>query len=138
MEKTIDQKIRILAKSSNYSLREIANLSGITPSGLSRYLAGKTQLRADAFLRLLGTLGIQLERDLDKKLASHVDAQHPANVEEALGFCYRLLPNLEKRRVLKLLLRHLDSKKIKNQLSAEIVAKELMHERGTLELRREA
>ncbi len=135
---TLEQKIRFLVKSSNQSLREIAAVADITPSCLSRYLAGKAQLRSDSFLRLLSALGIHLEKDVDKRLARKLHVQSPANVEEALGFSYRLLPSLEKRRVLKVLLRHLSSGKIRDQHSAQIVAKELMHERGTLELRQEA
>ena len=40
---SVSSKIRMLAKTSDHSLREIAHRSEITPSCLSRYFAGKAQ-----------------------------------------------------------------------------------------------
>lgn len=133
----IAHKVRNLVKSSGRSLREIAHEADITPSCLSRYMAGKAQLRADGFVRLLAALGVDFERDLERKIASNVDVQNPRDLDEALVFAYKALPSLEKRRLLRLLMRLLMANGRKGR-HLDAVRKELLYASGSLELRQEA
>jgi transcriptional regulator with XRE-family HTH domain len=135
---TLPNKIRMLARTSDYSLRELAALADITPSCLSRYFAGKAQLRSDSLVRLLKALKIDLDEYLDQRVAERVAMSQPANFDEALVYAFNLLPSLTKRRQLRLLLRQLTESCPRQDRLVQSVVRNLSFHCGTLDLRQEA
>ncbi|MCB0350760.1 MAG: helix-turn-helix transcriptional regulator [Bdellovibrionales bacterium] len=88
-ESSLGKKLSVLAKLKGLTQEEIAKACAMSRISVNRFFRSHTEIRASDLGSLLGTLGINLEQQIDKAIERQMngkgDAEDPAINQLAIG-----------------------------------------------------
>ena len=101
MEKSLGEKIALLAKSQGKTQADIAERIGMAPSQLNRFLKGNSDCTTENLLTILNILDIDLEEIIFQRTRKQTDTEEVENDSDVVKFLYKNLDEVGQQTQLK-------------------------------------
>lgn len=98
------QLIKALIQMNNLNSKEVAFNAGLSPSTLSRFLTGKSDLGSSGFTDLLKVLGVDICDILKDAIVNQSARQGKESVMSELGQVFDTLTSMDQKTVIQLVL----------------------------------
>lgn len=93
--------VRALINLQDLNAKELAESAGLTPSTVSRYLNGKTDIKSESLIKMLKSLGIDLRQIMKREVLNRLNGRTTiSQLDEDLLLAVHSLGEIDQKTVL--------------------------------------